>query len=141
MFITTGTVSLLIIPGIKTDPDIRNYIPKSIGSRAETDKIESEFGVQDMIMILFSDGTMVSRENLDNIRKIDRSVSRISGVGDRISPFTVKSIKSEEGMMVVEPLIRIIPSDTAGKESLERKYLKTASPKILSFHMISHLQP
>jgi predicted RND superfamily exporter protein len=121
MFITTGTVSLLIIPGIKTDPDIRNYIPKSIGSRAETDKIESEFGVQDMIMILFSDGTMVSRENLDNIRKIDRSVSRISGVGDRISPFTVKSIKSEEGMMVVEPLIRIIPSDTAGQRRLGKE--------------------
>lgn len=120
LFIITGAGSFLIIPGIKTDPDIRNYIPESIASRAETDKIESVFGVQDMIMILFSDGMMISHDNLDIIRKIDRSISRISSISDRISPFTVKSIRSEEGMMVVDPLISIIPSDTDGQKKLEK---------------------
>lgn len=121
LFIITGVISALIIPRIKTDPDIRNYIPESIGSRAETDKIESEFGVQDMIMILFSDGIIINPDNLNNIKKIDRSISRISSISDRISPFTVKSIKSEEGMMVVDPLIRRIPTDTAGQKELGKE--------------------
>ena len=44
----TGAVSLLVIPRTKVDPEMRNYIPQSIESRIETDKIESEFGVQDL---------------------------------------------------------------------------------------------
>jgi len=121
LFISVGLLSFLLIPGMKTDPDIRNYIPISIGSRAETDKIESEFGVQDMIMILFSDSSIISPDNLYNIKRIDRSISKISGIKDRISPFTVKSIKNEEGIMVVNPLISLMPTDSGGQNRLAKE--------------------
>ena len=123
----TGAGSVLLIPGTEVDPEMRNYIPQSIESRIETDKIESEFGVQDLVIIMFTDDNIIRADNLNQIKAIDKSISRISGVSSRISPFTVKSISSEEGMMRVDPLIKGISSDTAelrqlGKSILENRF-------------------
>ena len=54
-----GAMFGALIPFSETDPDIRNYVPATLHSRIETDKIESEFGVQDMIVILFSDSCIL----------------------------------------------------------------------------------
>jgi uncharacterized protein len=116
--ISIGAGSVLLIPGTKIDPEIRNYIPQSIKSRVATDKIEREFGVQDMVLILFSDTCIITSDNLNQIKDIDHAISRINGVGERISPFTVKSITSESGMMKADPLITRIPSDKAELEQL-----------------------
>jgi len=119
----TGALSLLVIPRTKVDPEMRNYIPQSIESRIETDKIESEFGVQDLVIIMFSDDNILRNDNLNQIKAIDKSISRISGVSSRISPFTIKSISSEEGMMTVDPLIKEIPSDTGELRQLSNRIL------------------
>lgn len=113
-----GAGSLLIIPRMKVDPDIRNYIPRSIDSRVQTDRIEKEFGTQDMVMILFSDSCILDQDNLKRIKDIDRGISKLGGVSSRVSPFTVSSISSAEGMMVVKPLIGEIPSDEENRNSL-----------------------
>jgi hydrophobe/amphiphile efflux-3 (HAE3) family protein len=102
----------LLIPMIKTDPEIRNYVPANMESRVETDKIEKEFGMQDMVIILFSDSNILKKDNLIQIRDIDHDISRINGVSNHLSPFTVKSIRNEDGMMVAERLIKQLPSDT-----------------------------
>lgn len=108
----------ILIPFSETDPEIRNYVPSSMQSRIETDKIENEFGIQDMVIILFADSCILKRENLELIRNIDRALSRMSGISSRTSPFTVRSIISEEGSMVAERLIRNIPSDSVGIRKL-----------------------
>jgi hydrophobe/amphiphile efflux-3 (HAE3) family protein len=108
----TGAVFGSLIPGTETDPEMRNYIPAGMSSRIKTDKIESEFGVQDMVVILFSDSSVLDAEVLQQIKDADRDIARLQGVSSRISPFTVRSIKGDEGMMVAEPLIKRIPSDT-----------------------------
>ena len=112
-----------LIPLSKTDPEIRNYIPPGMKSRVETDKIEKEFGVQDMVMLLFTDTTILTAENLRQIKDIDRDISKITGVTSRISPFTVRTIKSSEEMMVADPLIRKIPSDSVGMAQLKKDIL------------------
>jgi predicted RND superfamily exporter protein len=108
----------VLIPMAKTDPEIRNYVPATMNSRVETDKIESEFGVQDMVVILFSDSCILNADDLLRIKVIDREVSRLEGISSRISPFTVRSIKGEDGMMVAEKLIKKIPADTADIRNL-----------------------
>ncbi|MGD0341907.1 MAG: MMPL family transporter [Bacteroidales bacterium] len=110
-----------LIPSSKTDPEIRNYIPSGLRSRIETDKIEKEFGVQDIIMLLFQDSSIVTTGNLKQIKEIDRDISGLSGVTNRISPFTVKKITSSEGMMKVDPMIKRIPSDSSGISALKKE--------------------
>lgn len=117
--LTFGLFFGLLIPFSETDPEIRNYIPDNMKSRIETDSIESEFGVQDMVMILFNDSSVVTYENLKRIREIDRGLSKLSGISRRVSPFTVQSIKSTEGMMTVDPLIKRIPESLDGLKQLE----------------------
>ncbi len=105
-----GIAFACLIPLSKTDPEIRNYIPAGLKSRIETDKIEKEFGVQDIVMLLFQDSSIITHDNLKQIKEIDRDISTMSDITSRISPYTVKSIVSSEGMMKVDPLIRSIPS-------------------------------
>ena len=113
-----------LIPLSKTDPEIRNYIPSGMKSRVATDKIEKEFGVQDMVMLLFTDTTILTAENLRQIKDIDRDISKITGVTSRISPFTVRTIKNSEDMMVADPLIKRIPADSVGMAQLKTDILE-----------------
>ncbi|HUX97646.1 MAG TPA: MMPL family transporter [Bacteroidales bacterium] len=119
--ILLGIISGIIIPFSETDPEIRNYIPASMKSRIDTDTIENEFGVQDMVVILFTDSSILERENLEVIRNIDRALSRMPGITSRTSPFTVRSIKSEEGAMIAERLIKRIPEDSDETRELQQK--------------------
>ena len=107
-----------LIPKAKTDPEIRNYVPATMNSRVETDKIENEFGVQDMVVVLFTDSSILTADILKQIKDIDRGISRIEGVSNRVSPFTVRTIKGEEGMMVAERLIRQLPADSSDMNNL-----------------------
>jgi hydrophobe/amphiphile efflux-3 (HAE3) family protein len=121
--LTIGVLSLFIIPLTEIDPEMRNYVPESISSRIATDKIEKEFGVQDMVVIMFTDDSIIDKENLNQIRNIDRAISKISGVSSRTSLFTVKSIRDEDGMMIAEPLIAGIPENAAEKKNLSDRIL------------------
>jgi uncharacterized protein len=119
-----GIGFVALIPLSSTDPDIRNYIPSTMSSRHETDKIESEFGVQDMVVILFSDSCILKTDNLLRIKDIDRVISRFNGVSNRISPFTIRSIKGEGGMIEVDRLIKKMPSDSIDIANLTTEILK-----------------
>ncbi len=110
-----------LIPFSKTDPEIRNYVPGTLESRKKTDLIEKEFGTQDIVIILFSDSNILEKEDLVEIKAVDDGLSRIGGISRRISPFTIKTIKGDEGMMTAERLIKSIPEDYAGKESLKKR--------------------
>jgi len=124
--ILTGIAFGTLIPFSKTDPEMRNYIPSSMESRIKTDKIENEFGMQDMVMIIFSDSNILTGENLRRIKEADRDISKLTGVTSRISPFTVRTIKSTEGMMTADPLIRRIPSDQKGFAELKNEILNNS---------------
>ncbi len=121
--IALGVAGGSLIPFSKTDPDIRNYIPATMNSRIETDRIESEFGVQDMVVIMLSDSDIVTPGDLKQIKSIDRDISRLTGVSGRISPFTVRTIKNKDGAMTAVPLINRISSDEKGIRELKADIL------------------
>jgi len=122
-FAAIGLCFGLLIPLTKTDPEIRNYVPVTMGSRVETDKIESEFGVQDMVVILFTDSCIINESDLTRIKEIDRDVARLEGISSHISPFTMRSIKGEDGMLVAERMIRQMPSDSSSVRILSDQIL------------------
>lgn len=119
-FVASGIITGSLMPLLQTDPEIRNYIPAEMNSKMRTDSIESEFGVQDIIMIIFVDSSIFTGENLQRIKEIDRGISRLNGVSRQISPFSLKTIRSEDGSMIVEKLIDHIPDDSLETEQLSR---------------------
>lgn len=119
-----GAGSLVVIPRTKIDPEIRNYVPRSLESRSATDKIENEFGVQDLAVILFIDSCIITHDNIQSIRNIDHSISRINGVSSRMSLFTVKDMINEEGYLKIDPLVKDIPRDNISLNDLKGKILR-----------------
>lgn len=113
----------LLIPSSETDPDIRNYIPRNMESRVTNDSIEQEFGVQDMIMVLFTDSTVLNPGVLKQVRVVDRAFSRMEGIGTVNSVYTARKIEGRDGMMVVDPLVDRIPETAAGMETLRQDIL------------------
>jgi hydrophobe/amphiphile efflux-3 (HAE3) family protein len=113
----------ILIPSSETDPDIRNYIPRSMPSRVTNDSIEQEFGTQDMIIVLFKDSSILTPVDLKQIKEIDKDLSRVEGIGTVNSLYTARKIKGEEGMMIVDPLIRRIPETPEETEALKQDIL------------------
>ena len=112
-----------LIPSSETDPDIRNYIPRNLTSRVTNDSIEKEFGVQDMIIVLFTDTTILKPVDLRQVKEVDRALSRMEGIGTINSIYTARKIEGREGMMVVDPLIERIPETPEDFEVLKRDIL------------------
>jgi len=113
----------LLIPSSETDPDIRNYIPHNMPSRVTNDSIEKEFGVQDMIIVLFTDSTILKPGDLRQVKEVDRAMSRMEGIGMVNSLFTARKIEGIDGMMVVDPLIDRIPETAEEMETLMQDIL------------------
>ena len=111
--IITGIIFASLIPLSETDPEIRNYVPQSLESRIATDSIEKEFGTQDMVIILFSDSSILQPADLKQVRDVDRGLSRLPEISQKISPFTIKTIKGDNGSMTAERLITSIPEDSS----------------------------
>lgn len=107
--LTISIAGALQLPGIETDPDIKNYIPANLESSINTDLIEAEFGSQEMVLLLFKDKNIITTENLSRIKSIDRAVRRIVGVESTISVFNTKRIHGEDGIMYVDQAIRRVP--------------------------------
>jgi hydrophobe/amphiphile efflux-3 (HAE3) family protein len=113
----------LLIPSAETDPEIRNYVPRSMPSRVTTDSIEKEFGVQDMIIVLFTDSSILTPGVLSQVKDVDRALSRLEGIGTINSLYTAKKIEGKDGMMIVDPLIRRIPETPEATEALRKDIL------------------
>lgn len=127
-FIISFSVALalglgLLIPTVETDPEIRNFVPRSMPSRINTDSIEKDFGVQDMIIVIMKDSTILTHDNLTRLKELDRGFSRLEGIGTVNSLFTARKIVGEDGMMIVDPLVGQIPDTPAGMESLKEDIL------------------
>jgi len=117
--VAIGLGGLAMLPKIKTDPDVRNYIPSGMESRINTDKIEREFGLQDMIMIVYEDSCILTPSNLKRIRNTDRQLEDLKSIDNTISLFNTRRIYGEEGMMMVDPAIKRFPESEEEFEILK----------------------
>ena len=113
----------VLIPFATTDPDIRNYIPHDMPSRENTDSVESVFGDQDLVVVTFTDTSILTPGNLMLVRNTGRAFSRLPGIGTINSLYTARKISGGGGIMTVDPLIKAIPETEREKEELKRDIL------------------
>lgn len=121
-----GFGGLFMLPKMKTDPDIRNYIPADMESRINTDIIEQEFGLQDMIMIVYKDSCILTPSNLKRIRTTNRQLEKLNSIDNIISLFNTRRIYGEQGMMIVDPAVKRFP-DNAKDIKILKDQLKSNS--------------
>lgn len=108
----------LQIPRAKIDPDINHYIPETMTSRVNTQKIENIFGGNDMLVVVLKTEDVLSAVTLKRLKKISKSINKMDGINKTLSLFDSKSIRGENGAMIVEPAIKRIPKTSDEREIL-----------------------
>ena len=116
-FIAVAAIFALQIPEAEIDADMKSQLPDDIESRINTDKIDELFGGTEMLMILIKTDDVLNSETLKRVKKISRGANRIKGVDKVMSLFELKSIKSEDGAMIVDPAVKRIPKTNEQRET------------------------
>jgi hydrophobe/amphiphile efflux-3 (HAE3) family protein len=118
------TIGFMVqMPKVEIDTDIKSQLPKDMPSRLDTDKIDSLFGGTEMLMVVIQSDDILAPETLKRVRKISKKIDRIKGVDKVLSLFELKSIKSEGGVLFVEPAVNRIPTNPEGKAHLRSELI------------------
>jgi len=106
------------------ESDMKAMLPEDMESRVNTDKIDELFGGTDMLMVIIRTDDVLNPETLERVRNISKQMKRIKGVDKVLSLFELKSIKGEEGAMIVNPAVKGIPGTDEQKEKLRKEIME-----------------
>lgn len=126
IILTVLIVVLCIFPLMKTsiNSDLMSYLPDQMASKVNNDKIEQVFGKSDPLLIVFETDDVLNDSTLRRIQALSKEFNRMKDFDMVMSLFDSKSIKGEEGAMIVNPVIKRIPKSESRKEKL-REEIKT----------------
>ncbi|RLD84202.1 MAG: hypothetical protein DRJ07_05340, partial [Bacteroidetes bacterium] len=127
--IITLTVLIIIaciFPLMKTtiNSDLMSYLPDDMPSKINNDKIEQVFGKSDPLLIVFETDDVLNESTLKRIQALSKEFNRMKDFDMVMSLFDTKSIKGEDGAMLVNPVLKRIPKSESRREKL-REEIKT----------------
>lgn len=117
--VTLGFMSQ--IPRVEIDTDLKSQLPKDMPSRMDTDKIDELFGGTELLMVLVETDDVLRPETLTRVKSLSKKINRMDGVDKVLSLFDLKSIKSEDGMMIIDPAVKRIPKTDEAREELRQE--------------------
>ncbi len=106
---------------IEINPDLESYLPESMDSRKNTLKIEEIFGETEPVIIIFETDDVLDNNTLNRIKNLSRDFNRMREFDRIYSLFDAKNIKSENGFLLVDPVIEKIPEDLEMIEDLRNQ--------------------
>ena len=123
LFVGATAFFALQIPRLEIDTEIKSNLPKDMPSRLATDRIDKLFGGTEMLMVLVQTDDVLKTETLKRVKKLSRKIKRIKGVDKVMSLFDLQSIKSQDGMMVIDPAVKKIPVNDAEREEIRKEII------------------
>lgn len=124
VFLLTTVIFILKLPSVQIDTDVKSQLPKDMPSRLDTDKIDELFGGTEMLMVLVQTDDVLKTETLKRVKRLSRKINRIKGVDKVMSLFELKSIKNEDGVMVVDPAVKQIPENDTEREEIRKEIIE-----------------
>lgn len=123
ILITLVLVSASFIPltRVSINPDLESYLPDNIPAKVNSDKIAQIFGDKEMMMLVFETDDVLSVSTLTRMQALSREFNKMSEFDNVMSLFDARSIKGEEGYMLVEPVIKAIPQSPEEREILREE--------------------
>ena len=76
------------------DPDLEAFLPSTMASRINTQKIEELFGGDELIIRLLETGDVLNEETLTRLKSIRRELRKDEEFDKILSLFDVKNIRS-----------------------------------------------
>ncbi|MBN1927507.1 MAG: MMPL family transporter [Prolixibacteraceae bacterium] len=110
-------ISTILLSKVKINSDLETYFPETMKSKTSAAIIEESFGKAEPFLILFESDDILKQATLKRLKDIDNELNRMGYFDEVISLFSMKDIRGDDGMMIVDPQVEMIP-DT--KESTEK---------------------
>ena len=105
----------------KFNADLLTYIPEDMPVRVQRQNIEEMFGGTEMIMLIVQTDDVINAETLKRVKKFSRGMTRIKGIDNVMSVFETKQVRSENGAMLVDPAVRIIPRNESDVQAIKNE--------------------
>ncbi|GAB4296714.1 MAG: hypothetical protein Kow0090_11860 [Myxococcota bacterium] len=109
------------LPKLEIDAGVKSMLPSDLPAIKKLDKIEEIFGGSEILLVIIEAGDVLRKETLERQKKISKALQRLKEVEKVMSPFTAKDIRSEGGMMIVDPAIKNIPKNDKEREELRKR--------------------
>ncbi len=116
--ILISILMLLPLRYARINPDLMDYLPEDIEAKVNMDKINNIFGEYDPVILFFESDDILSASTLERLYNLNKRFKRIREFDDVISLFESKNIRGEQGMMLVDPVVKKIPETETEKENL-----------------------
>lgn len=116
--------SLIPLLTIKVNPDLESYLPDKMQSKINNDRIGEVFGSSESIVLIFETDDILNTSTLERLEKLSAEFGKMSEFASVISLYSTKDIRSENGMMVVNPVIKNLPQTFEEKEKLREEIKK-----------------
>ncbi len=116
---------VMFFPLMKTtvNSDLESYFPETMSAKIDSRKIEAIFGEKEPILIIFESDDVLNDSTLTRIRALSKSFNRMNDFDMVISLFDTKNIKGENGVMIVDPVIKRIPQSAENREKLRQEIM------------------
>lgn len=111
-------LSLILLMKMQINSDLESYFPETMPSKINALKVEESFGSTEPMLLLLETDDVLKTETLERIRSIHKAFSRNKAFGEVISLFSMKNIRGNDGMMMVDPLVEYIPNTADDREVL-----------------------
>jgi predicted RND superfamily exporter protein len=123
---TVIAVGLAVIPILNSriNSDLESYIPETMNSRANTEKIAEIFGDTEPVVIIFESEDVLNRETLQRLQDLSAGFESTGAFSGIYSLADAKSIKGEDGFLLVENIIGDLPETEEETEDLRRNIME-----------------
>lgn len=112
------------LPRAEIESDMKAMLPSDMASRVKTDLIDEIFGGTEMMMVIIRTDDVLKPETLTRTKNLSKRIKRIKGVDKVLSLFEMKSIKGEDGAMVVNPAVKRIPKTADQRKMLRQEIIE-----------------
>ncbi|WP_421919419.1 efflux RND transporter permease subunit [Marinifilum sp.] len=115
-------ISALLASQIKKaelNPDMLTYMPEDMPSRVQQAKIEDIFGGTEMIVIIVEHDDIISSPTLKRVKRLSDKMKRLKGVDKVMSLFETKQVRNQDGAMMVDPAVRLLPRSAKDVEKIK----------------------
>ncbi len=116
--------SIFPLLNIRVNPDLESYLHEDMPSRLNNLKINDVFGNEELLVLVFQAPDVLQESTLTRIQNISEAFSESPDFKRVFSLFQVKDIRSEEGSMVVNPVVEFIPQTAEERDAL-RESIRT----------------
>ena len=114
-------LALLLMPRLEVNPDLDSYVPEHIDNQKYIKQLDSIFGGSEMVLVMLQAEDVINHSTLGRLNVLGQELQELQGIERCITPFDAQDISTQEGFIVMEPLLEPLPESPSEYDALKAK--------------------